>query len=195
MYNRQNNDNIMKKITPFFWFDRQAEEASEFYTSLFENSKTGQVTRYTDEGKDVHGMSAGTVMTIGFTLAGQPFAALNGGPRFTFNPAISFFVICETENEIERLWNDLGKNGQIMMPLDKYDWSEKYGWIQDRFGISWQVEPEALPEMLMDKDPEKVKRVTSALLKMKKLDVSKLQAAFHGKSEHVKANNPLKQEI
>jgi predicted 3-demethylubiquinone-9 3-methyltransferase (glyoxalase superfamily) len=129
----------MQKIIPYFWFDKQAEEAAEFYTSIFNNSGILDETRYTDEGKEIHGMDAGTVMTIDFELAGQRFIALNGGPHFEFNPSISFFVQEESETDVNRLWDELLKGGQVMMPLDTYPWSEKYGWLQDRFGLTWQI--------------------------------------------------------
>ncbi len=131
--------NIMQDITPFFWFDTQAEEAVAFYTSLFNNSEIVAGTRYTEEGKEIHGMDAGSVMTIDFRLSGQNFTALNGGPLFTFNPSISFFVVCDSENETDRLWNRLSNGGQAIMPLDRYDWSEKYGFVQDKYGICWQL--------------------------------------------------------
>lgn len=129
----------MQKIIPHFWFDKQAEEAAEFYTSIFDNSGILDATRYTDEGKEIHGMDAGTVMTIDFELAGQRFTALNGGPHFEFNPSISFFVQKESKTDVNRLWDELLKGGQVMMPLDTYPWSEKYGWLQDRFGLTWQI--------------------------------------------------------
>jgi predicted 3-demethylubiquinone-9 3-methyltransferase (glyoxalase superfamily) len=129
----------MQKITPFFWFDTQAEEAAGFYTSLFENSEIKKITRYTDEGKEIHGMDAGTVMVASFELAGQPFTALNGGPHFTINPAISFFVMCESIQEVDELWAAFLPGGKVLFPIDKYEWSEKYGWVQDKFGVSWQI--------------------------------------------------------
>lgn len=129
----------MQKITPFFWFDSQAEEAANFYTSLIKDSKVKTVTRYSDQGTEIHGMEAGKVMTIDFDLAGQSFTALNGGAHFSFNPSISFFVVCETENEIDTLWKKLSKDGAALFELGKYDWSEKYGWVRDKFGLTWQL--------------------------------------------------------
>lgn len=129
----------MKKITPCIWFDTQAEEAVQFYTSLFSDSKIDKITRFTEEGTDIHGMEAGTVMTVGFQLGGQPFTALNGGPYFKVNPSISFFVMCETVQEVDHLWSALLPNGKVMFELDKYPWSEKYGWLQDHYGVSWQI--------------------------------------------------------
>jgi predicted 3-demethylubiquinone-9 3-methyltransferase (glyoxalase superfamily) len=130
---------INQKISPMLWFDSQAEEAAKFYTTVFPNSQINQITRYVKEGSEIHGQAEGTVMTIDFTLDGQRFTALNGGPHFKFNPSISFFAVYETENEVNSIWNYLSDGGTVLMPLDKYDWSEKYGWIQDRFGLSWQV--------------------------------------------------------
>jgi predicted 3-demethylubiquinone-9 3-methyltransferase (glyoxalase superfamily) len=129
----------MQKITPFLWFDNQAEEAAKFYASLFKNSKIGKIARYGQEGHEIHGREAGSVMTVEFELAGYKLAGLNGGPLFKFTPAISFFVVCETEAEIDALWQKLSQEGMAMMPLQKYDWSEKYGWVMDRFGLSWQL--------------------------------------------------------
>lgn len=131
--------NTTQKIIPHLWFDHQAEEAVEFYTSLFEGSKTGNIAHYGEAGQDIHGQKPGTVMTIEFELAGHRFIALNGGPHFKFTPAISFYVTCETEREVDELWNQLSEGGMPMMPLDKYDWSEKYGWVQDKYGLTWQI--------------------------------------------------------
>ena len=129
----------MTKITPFLWFDTQADEAANFYTGLFNASNVKSVSHYTDEGLEIHGMPANSVLTVNFQLAGQPFTALNGGPHFSFNPSISFFVICETEQEGDNLWSKLSEGGEILFPLKKYDWSEKYGWLNDRYGVSWQI--------------------------------------------------------
>jgi predicted 3-demethylubiquinone-9 3-methyltransferase (glyoxalase superfamily) len=129
----------MQKITPFFWFDTQAEEAVKFYAGLFPQSIIGSVSHYTDEGQEIHGMPAGSVLTLNFELAGQPFTALNGGPHFSFNPSISFFVTCETEQETDKLWSELAEKGEVLFPLKKYEWSEKYGWLNDRYGLSWQI--------------------------------------------------------
>lgn len=131
--------NSQQKIIPHLWFDNQAEEAGKFYTSLFEDSKIGNITRYSEEGQEVHGQEAGTVMTMDFELAGQKFIALNGGPHFKFTPAISFYVTCETEDEVDDLWQKLSQGGTPLMPLDQYDWSEKYGWLQDKYGLTWQI--------------------------------------------------------
>jgi predicted 3-demethylubiquinone-9 3-methyltransferase (glyoxalase superfamily) len=156
----------MQKITPFLWFDHQAEEAATFYTSLFKDSHLGAVTRYGDGG---HG-PAGQVMSVTFTLAGQEFMALNGGPVFTFSPAISFFVHCETQAEVDEYWEKLSEGGE----------KEQCGWVKDRFGISWQIVPTALGEFLQDKDPARAARVTQAMLKMTKLDIAGLERAYNG---------------
>ncbi|MEL7835136.1 VOC family protein [Fodinibius sp. Rm-B-1B1-1] len=128
-----------QKIVPHLWFDRQAEEAVGFYTSLFENSQIGETTRYGEAGQEVHGQKPGSVMTIEFKLAGHQFIALNGGPHFKFTPAISFIVNCELEEEVDELWANLSQGGEPLMPLDEYPFSKKYGWIEDKFGLSWQV--------------------------------------------------------
>lgn len=124
-----------QKITPFLWFDDRAEEASKFYVSLFENSKVGTVMRYGEAGP----LPKGSVMTVDFLIDGQEFTALNGGPHFSFTPAISLFVNCKSEQEIDRLWNKLSEGGKVLMELDKYPFSEKFGWLEDRFGVSWQL--------------------------------------------------------
>jgi predicted 3-demethylubiquinone-9 3-methyltransferase (glyoxalase superfamily) len=129
-----------QKITPNLWFDNNAEEAVNFYTSLFPNSKIGSTSRSGKEGFEHHKMPEGTVITMEFEMEGQKFLALNGGPRFQFNEAVSFYIYCESVNEIERLYNALSEAGKINMPLDKYDWSEKYAWVKDKFGVSWQLD-------------------------------------------------------
>lgn len=130
---------VEQKIIPHLWFDYQTEEAVSFYTSLFENSKIANTTRYGKAGQEIHEQKPGTVMTVDFELAGQKFIALNGGPHFSFTPAISFMVICETEEEVNNLWHKLSAGGEILMPLDSYEWSDRYGWTEDRFGLSWQL--------------------------------------------------------
>ena len=129
----------MQKIIPFLWFDHNAEEAVRFYTSLFPNSKIQSKNHYGDAGAQVSGISRGTVMTVSFHLEGQEFMALNGGPMFRFTPAISFFVQCKTRSEIEELWNKLSKGSKVLMELDKYPFSERFGWLEDSFGVSWQL--------------------------------------------------------
>lgn len=126
------------KITTCLWFDDQAGEAAKFYTSLFQNSSIGERTRYGKEGQEIHGKPEGAEMTVSFELEGEKFTGLNGGPHFQFNPSISIFVAA-SEQEIDKLWNALEKGGKVMMPLEKYDWSDKYGWLQDKFGLSWQL--------------------------------------------------------
>lgn len=131
--------NNPQKIVPWLWFDSQAEEAAHFYTALFPNSRIGGVLHHSDEGEDITGKPPGSVMTVDFQLAGYRFTGLNGGPQFTFTPAISFFVVCETEPELDALWAGLVEGGHILMALDQYDWSTKYGWLQDKYGITWQL--------------------------------------------------------
>src|ERR1700756_1648735 len=147
----------MQKITPFLWFDSQAEEAMKFYTSIFKNSKVGRVTRYGDAGPG----PKGTVMSATFKLDGQEFMALNGGPLFKFSPAISFYVNCKTQKEVDRLWAKLSAGGK----------TERCGWLTDKFGLSWQIIPSILGKLLQDKDPAKSQRVMKAMLQMNKLDI------------------------
>ncbi len=129
----------MQRIIPHFWFDNQAEDAVRLYTGLFKNANIGRTTRYTKAGQEFHGQDEGAVMTVEFELDGQSFMALNGGPHFKFTPAISFFVTLESEAEVDALWDKLSEGGSALMPLQPYPWSEKYGWLTDRYGLSWQV--------------------------------------------------------
>lgn len=154
----------MQKITPFLWFDGKAEEATNFYVSIFKNSKIVNVTRYGEGGPGPKGM----VMSAIFQLDGQEFFALNGGPQFTFSPALSFFVNCETQQEVDELWEKLSEGGQ----------KDRCGWLRDKYGLSWQVVPSVLGKLLHDKDAEKAKRVMDAMLQMDKLDISRLQQAY-----------------
>jgi predicted 3-demethylubiquinone-9 3-methyltransferase (glyoxalase superfamily) len=154
----------MQKITPFLWFDDQAEDAANFYTSIFKNSKIGTITRYDDGGHKLKG----TVMTASFQLDGQEFMALNGGPEFSFSPAISFFVNCETQEEVDELWEKLSEGGE----------KQQCAWLKDKFGISWQIVPTVLGEMLQDKDSEKSRRVMQAMLQMDKIDIARLKQAY-----------------
>jgi predicted 3-demethylubiquinone-9 3-methyltransferase (glyoxalase superfamily) len=156
-----------KKITPCLWFDTQAEEAAKFYASVFKNSKVGKISRYGKEGFEVHGKKAGTVMTVEFELEGQKFLALNGGPHFKFNEAVSFQVHCETQQEIDHFWSELAKDGE----------GGPCGWLKDKFGLSWQVIPKALPEMLMDGNSETAQRVMRSMLQMRKIDIAALRRA------------------
>lgn len=156
----------MQKITPCLWFDGKAEEAMNFYVSIFKNSKVGSVSRYGEAGPG----PKGSVMVATFQLEGQEFMALNGGPQYTFSPAISFMVNCKAQEEVNELWEKLSEGGQI----------QQCGWLQDKFGVSWQIVPTALGELMRDKDPEKSKRVMQAMLKMKKLDIAELRRAYEG---------------
>lgn len=163
----------MQKLTPCLWFDNQAEEAANFYVSIFKNSRIGNITRYGEAGHDIHGRPAGTVMTVEFQLEGQDFVALNGGPVFKFNEAISFQVHCKTQEEVDHYWETLSKGG------DKQ--AQQCGWLKDQYGVSWQLIPTVLGEMLQDKDPEKANRVMQALLQMKKLEIKGLKQAYEQK--------------
>ncbi len=157
----------MQKITPFLWFDHQAEEAAKFYVSIFRKSKIVSVNRYGDAGARASGRPKGSVMTVAFELEGQPFVALNGGPAFTFSPAVSFVVNCRTQQEIDDLWEKLSENGEKM----------DCGWLKDRYGVSWQIVPAILGELVSDPDAEKSDRVMQALMQMKKIDAEVLKKA------------------
>ena len=154
----------MSKITPFLWFDGKAEEAMNFYVSIFKNSKVVSVTRYGEAGPG----PKGTVMSATFQLDGQQFFALNGGPLFTFSPAISFFVNCETQQEVDELWEKLSAGGE----------KQRCGWLKDKYGLSWQVIPSVLGEMLQDKDADKSRKVMEAMMQMEKIDIETLQRAY-----------------
>jgi predicted 3-demethylubiquinone-9 3-methyltransferase (glyoxalase superfamily) len=154
----------MQKITPFLWFDDQAEEAMNFYVAIFRNSKPGNVIRYGDAGPG----PKGSVMTASFELEGQQFTALNGGPRFRFSEAISFVVSCGTQAEVDELWERLSEGGE----------TQRCGWLKDRFGLSWQIVPVVLIELLSDPDPEKSRRVMEAMMQMTKIDIAKLRQAY-----------------
>ncbi|MGH8528674.1 MAG: VOC family protein [Nevskiales bacterium] len=154
----------MQKITPFLWYDHQAEEAANFYVSIFNNSKINGIARYGDAGPG----PKGSAMTVEFQIEGQEFVALNGGPHFTFSPAISFVVSCKTQREVDELWGKLS--------ADKS--AEQCGWLKDKYGVSWQIVPTVLAEMYQDKNPEKSRRVMQAMLQMKKLDIKKLKEAY-----------------
>ena len=158
----------MQKITPFLWFDNQAEEAVNFYTSIFKNSKVGKVSRYGDAGPG----PKGAVLTASFVLDGQEFIALNGGPKYKFTPAISFVVPCETQQEIDHYWSKLSAGGR----------TDRCGWLADKFGVSWQVVPTLLGQLMSDKDSQKSERVMKALLQMTKLDIDALKSAYEGAS-------------
>ncbi len=154
----------MQKITPFLWFDDKAEEAANFYASIFKNSKVKAITRYGDGAP----RPKGSVMTVAFELNGQEFTALNGGPHFKFNEAVSFVVNCETQEEIDHFWTKLSAGGREV----------ECGWLKDKYGLSWQIVPTVLREMMQDKDPQRSQRVMTALLQMKKLDIQVLKKAY-----------------
>jgi predicted 3-demethylubiquinone-9 3-methyltransferase (glyoxalase superfamily) len=164
------NKTSMQKITPDLWFDNNAEEAAKFYTSIFKNSKIIHIARYGEAAAKVSGRPKGTVMTVIFELEGQRFMALNGGPIFKFSPAISFLVNCETQEEVDELWEKLSEGGE----------KEQCGWLKDKYGVSWQIVPNALGEMLQDKDAKKSERVMEAMLQMKKIDIDGLKKAYAG---------------
>lgn len=153
------------KIIPFLWFDKEAEDAASFYVSVFRNSKMGAINRYGKEGYEYHGKPEGTVMTVTFTILGQDFTALNGGPQFKFNEAISFEVFCENQEEIDYYWDKLSEGGN----------EGQCGWLKDKYGVSWQIVPSLLPELMSD--PDKAGRVTKAFLQMGKLDINTLNQA------------------
>jgi len=160
----------MQKITPFLWFDGKAEEAANFYTSVFKNSKIVSIARYGDEAAKASGMPKGTAMTVAFELDGQKFVALNGGPHFKFTEAVSFVVNCKTQDEVDHYWEKLSAGGD--------EKAQQCGWLKDKYGLSWQIVPTVMVEMLQDKDPKKSGRVMQALLKMKKLDIKTLKQAY-----------------
>ena len=159
-------------ITPCLWFDTEAEDAAKFYVSVFENSKMGTVSRYGNEGQEIHGKKPGSVMVAEFEINGQKFTALNGGPQFKFDEAISFQVSCETQKEIDYFSGKLSEGGE----------QGPCGWVKDKFGLSWQVFPTALPRMLSDPDRKKADRVTKAFLQMKKFDLAALERAYADKA-------------
>jgi predicted 3-demethylubiquinone-9 3-methyltransferase (glyoxalase superfamily) len=159
-----------QKITPHLWFEDNAEEAAKFYTSIFKNSRVIDIAHYEESAAEVSGRPKGTVMTVRFELEGQQFMALNGGPIFKFSPAISFLVSCETQQEIDNLWEKLSEGGE----------QEQCGWLKDKFGVSWQIVPNILGEMMQDKDAEKSEKVMKALIQMKKIDIQSLQKAYAG---------------
>jgi predicted 3-demethylubiquinone-9 3-methyltransferase (glyoxalase superfamily) len=162
----------MQKITPFLWFDDQAEEAAKFYTSIFKNSKIGRTFLYSEEATKASGQPAGSVLTIEFEIEGQKFVALNGGPQFKFNESISFVVNCETQEEVDYFWEKLTADGGE---------ESQCGWLKDKFGLSWQVTPTVLIDMLHDKDSEKAERVMKAMLQMQMIEIEKLKVAYLGK--------------
>jgi len=162
----------VQKITPFLWFENEAEQAANFYVSVFGDSKLRGITRYDAEAARASGRPEGSVMTVAFELEGQEFTALNGGPHFKFTEAISFVVHCKTQEEVDHFWEKLSAGGQEV----------QCGWLKDRFGVSWQVVPTLLIEMLQDEEPQRAKRVMAAMLKMKKIDLEALKQAYEGRA-------------
>lgn len=167
---RKMNIMAVTQIIPNLWFDTNAEEAVRFYVSVFKNGAIGRKTYFGKEGFEVHGMKEGTVMTIEFTIFGQQFVALNGGPVFKFNEAVSFIIPCDDQQEIDYYWNSLKQGGE--------ESAQQCGWLKDKYGLSWQVVPKILDDYIADPDKQKSERVMHALLKMKKLDISELVAAY-----------------
>jgi predicted 3-demethylubiquinone-9 3-methyltransferase (glyoxalase superfamily) len=161
---------LSSRIAPCLWFDSQAEEAARFYTGVFRHSKIVSTSHYGEAGQEVHGQKPGTVMTVAFEIEGQSFTALNGGPVFKFNEAVSFQVMCDDQDEVDDYWDKLSAGGDPQ--------AQQCGWLKDRFGVSWQVVPRVLPDMLMDPDPGRSQRTMSAMLKMKKLDIAELMRAY-----------------
>ena|SRR5665647_2425968 len=162
-----------QKITSCLWFDTQAEDAAKFYVSVFKNSRIGAVSRFPDAGKEIHGKDAGSVMTVEFELDGQPFVALNGGPQFKFDEAVSFQIYCDTQADVDRYWSKLTAGGGQEGPC---------GWLKDKFGLSWQVVPSRIPQMMTDPDSKKSARVMNAFMTMKKLDIAAIERAYEGKA-------------
>jgi predicted 3-demethylubiquinone-9 3-methyltransferase (glyoxalase superfamily) len=160
----------MKKITPCLWFDSNAEEAVQFYTSIFKNSKIGKISRYGKEGYEIHGKPEGTVLTVEFELDGQTLTALNGGPAFKFNEAVSFQVHCKSQKELDYYWEKLSEGGD--------EKAQQCGWLKDKYGVSWQIVPAVLGKLMHDKDAKRSDRVMKALLRMKKLDIETLKQAY-----------------
>ena len=163
---------IVQRITPCLWFDDQAEEAARFYTGIFPNSKVATITRYSDAGQEIHGKTPGAVMVVAFELDGQTFTALNGGPVFKFNEAVSFQINCETQEELDYYWDKLTAGGDPQ--------AQVCGWLKDKYGASWQVVPTVLPELLKDHKSEKTKRAMAAMMQMKKIDIAELRRAYSG---------------
>jgi predicted 3-demethylubiquinone-9 3-methyltransferase (glyoxalase superfamily) len=164
---------MSKKIVPCLWFDNQAEQAANYYTSIFKNSKVGKITYYGEAGQDVHGQKPGTVLTVAFDLDGQPFTALNGGPIFKFNEALSLQVMCDDQKEIDYYWEKLSVGGDSN--------AQQCGWLKDKYGLSWQIVPKVLLELVGDPKSEKSQRAMTAMLGMKKIDIAALERAYEGK--------------
>jgi predicted 3-demethylubiquinone-9 3-methyltransferase (glyoxalase superfamily) len=162
----------VKRIAPCLWFNGQAEKAARFYTGIFKNSKIVAISHYPKAGQEIHGRKPGSVLTVAFELDGTPFTALNGGPQFKFNEAVSLQVNCADQKEVDYFWKKLGAGGDPK--------ARQCGWLKDKFGVSWQVVPTALPKMLVDRDPKKAERVFAAIMPMKKLDIAALKKAHAG---------------
>lgn len=162
----------LQKITPCLWFDDQAEEAAEFYTGIFPDSRITQIARYGEAGQEVHGKPPGSVMVVAFELHGQAFTALNGGPLFKFNEAVSFQVNCEIQAEVDHYWEKLSAGGD--------ETAQQCGWLKDRYGVSWQIVPTVLPELINGLDAEKSQKAFTAMLQMKKIDIDELKRAYAG---------------
>jgi predicted 3-demethylubiquinone-9 3-methyltransferase (glyoxalase superfamily) len=170
---------ITQRITPFLWFDNQAEEAAAFYTSIFKNSKVLTTARYTEEASNAAGRPAGSVMVVDFELDGQRLSALNGGPHFKFNEAISLVVHCQSQEEVDYFWDRLSKDGDPS--------AQQCGWLKDRFGLSWQVVPDKVTALLTDRDPGKARRAMAAILTMKKINIAEVERAAAGAERPVAA--------
>jgi predicted 3-demethylubiquinone-9 3-methyltransferase (glyoxalase superfamily) len=170
---------VAQRIVPCLWFDHQAEEAARFYVSVFKNSKITTVSRYTAAGQEIHGKPPGSVMVVAFELDGQTFTALNGGPDFKFNEAISLQVYCDTQQEIDNYWEKLSKGGDPK--------AQQCGWLKDKYGLSWQVVPKLLDELLADHESPKAQRAMTAMLGMKKIDIAELERAVAGAASHASA--------
>jgi predicted 3-demethylubiquinone-9 3-methyltransferase (glyoxalase superfamily) len=163
---------IASKIVPCLWFDHQGEEAARFYTGIFPDSRITNISRYPKAGQEVHGREPGSVLTVAFELAGQAITALNGGPVFKFNEAVSLQVMCDTQEEVDHYWNKLSQGGDPQ--------AQQCGWLKDRYGLSWQVVPKQLLEWIVDPDPQKAERTFGAMMQMKKLDLAALRRAHDG---------------
>ena len=167
-----------KRIQPCLWFDNQAEEAAKYYTGIFKNSKIGEITRYGEAGRETHKRPPGSVLTVAFELEGQPFTALNGGPVFKFNEAVSFQIMCKDQKEVDYYWEKLTVGGDPS--------AQVCGWLKDKFGLSWQVVPTVLPAMVGDPNSEKSQRAMAAMMEMKKLDIAALERAYNGEEAMAK---------
>ena len=168
------HDNNHGKIAPCLWFDHEAEEAARYYTSIFKNSKMGEIARYGEAGKEIHGQKPGSVMVVDFELDGQPFTALNGGPQFKFNEAVSLQIYCDTQQEIDYYWDKLSKGGDPA--------AQQCGWLKDKYGVSWQVTPTVLKELVKDQKSEAGQRAMNAMMQMKKIDIGEIKRAYEGRN-------------